>query len=58
MPDETCTKVLSEAKDYWTTASEKRTLLYGWLEEHLVVCEECAVKIQDVAEEMLDERRK
>ena len=58
MPDETCAKVLIAAKDYWTTASEKRTLLYGWLEEHLVTCQECTDRIQDVAEELLDQRRK
>lgn len=55
---ETCAKVLATAREYWTTESEKRSLLYGWIEEHVIVCEGCTVGIQDVAEALLDSRRK
>lgn len=55
---ETCVKVLEAAKEYWTTSPDVRALRYAWLETHLEDCQGCAEKIQDVAEALLDSRRK
>ena len=56
--NEMCQKVLEASKDYWRSNPENRAIAYRWLEEHVERCDDCALRLQDVAEAMLAERRK
>ena len=55
--DEMCTRVREKAKEYWQTPVDKRTIMFRWLEEHVEHCQACSTAIQDVAEEIFEDRR-
>jgi len=52
-----CERVQAAAKEYWSTPPNIRSSMFAWLEAHVMECDPCALKLEDVAEEKFKNQR-
>lgn len=50
---ELCLRVREYAVEYWKTSPNTRSLTFGWLDEHALKCDDCALFLENAAEEAL-----
>ncbi len=45
-----CEKVKAKAQGYWLVLIQDRSRVYGWLEEHAMECDPCAMVLEEAAQ--------
>ena len=45
-----CERVKLKACEYWTVHPRDRSKIYGWLEEHALTCDPCALVLENEAQ--------
>lgn len=45
-----CSRVREFANEYWDTRPDDRRQIYGWIEDHLILCHPCGLALEETAE--------